>query len=129
MPNSKDIIRKMDKKIKKTSEIKIKVGLNEEKMPVQMTWSSSDDPQGTRPHECKAMLLALFDKDTKDTLKIDLWTKEMQVSEMDRFFFQTLKGLADTYYRATQNKELATVMQQFAGYFGEQTEIIPRMKE
>lgn len=119
----------MDKKIKKTSEIKIKVGLNEEKMPVQMTWSSSDDPQGARPHECKAMLLALFDKDTKDTLKIDLWTKEMQVSEMDRFFFQTLKGLADTYYRATQNKELATVMQQFVGYFGEQTEIIPRMKE
>ncbi|MEO0040949.1 MAG: hypothetical protein RL329_397 [Bacteroidota bacterium] len=117
----------MDKKIKKTSEIKIKVGLNEEKMPVQMTWSSSDNAQGAHPQECKAMLLALFDKDSKDTLKIDLWTKDMQVSEMDRFFFQTLKGLADTYYRATQNKELASVMQQFAGYFGEQTEIIPRM--
>ena len=32
------------------------------------------------------MLLSLFDKDDLDTLKIDLWTKDMQVMEMDRFW-------------------------------------------
>ena len=61
-----------------------------------------------------------------DTIKIDLWTKEMQVVEMDRFFFQTLKGLSDTYFKATNNAELASAMRQFVQYFGEQTEIIPK---
>jgi hypothetical protein len=42
--------------------------------------------------------------------------------------YQTLRGLADTYYRATQNRELATDMQQFVQYFGEKTEILPKSK-
>lgn len=70
------------------------------------------------------MLLSLFDKDHLDTLKIDLWTKKMEVQEMDRFFFQTLRGMADSYFKATQNKDMANQMQQFAHYFGEQTGII-----
>ena len=70
------------------------------------------------------MLLSFFDEESKDTLKIDLWTTEMQVIEMDRFFFQTLRGLADTYFKATQNAELATSMRQFVHYFGEKTGIL-----
>ena len=50
----------------------------------------------------------------------------MQVVEMDRFIFQTLRSLSDTYYRATQNKALANEMQRFVDYFGERTEIIPK---
>jgi len=72
------------------------------------------------------MLLSLFDMDTKDTMKIDLWTTKMQVNEMDRFFFQTLRAMADTYFKATQNREMAIDMQRFAQYFGEKTEIIPK---
>ena len=75
--------------------------------------------------ECKAMLLSLFDKDTEETLKIDLWTKDMQVVEMDRFFYHTLRAMADTYFKATQNKDLAVDMQRFVQYFGEKTETIP----
>ena len=112
--------------IKKSSEIKIKVGLNGENVPVKMEWQAQDNPSGDSLKECKAMLLSLFDKDSLDTMKIDLWTTEMQIIEMDRFFFQTLRALADTYFKATQNKELATDMQRFVQYFGEQTEIIPK---
>ncbi|HMX84190.1 MAG TPA: gliding motility protein GldC, partial [Saprospiraceae bacterium] len=71
---------------------------------------------------------SLFDSKVKDTLKIDLWTNELQVVEMDRFMFQTLRGLADTYMKATNNHKLANEMQQFVTYFGEQTEIIPKEK-
>lgn len=112
--------------IKRTSEIKITVGLDQENVPIHLDWLSDDNPNGDTPQECKAMLLALFDKENLDTLKIDLWTKEMQVVEMDRFFFQTLRGLADTYFRATQNKELASDMQRFVQYFGEKTEVLPK---
>jgi len=35
----------------------------------------------------------------------------------------TLKSLADTYLRATQNKEVATDMRRFSDYFAEKTNI------
>ena len=72
------------------------------------------------------MLLSLFDKDHKDTLKLDLWTPEMQINEMDKFMYQTLKALADTYFKATKNRDLANEMQKFVMYFGEKTEVLPK---
>ncbi len=112
--------------IKKQSTINITVGLDESNVPSNLHWQSDDDPNAREPQECKAMLLSLFDKEHLDTLKIDLWTKEMEVQEMDRFFYQTLRGLADTYFKATQNKDMANEMQRFAHYFGEQTDIIKK---
>ena len=99
--------------------------MNEQNIPEKLVWEADDNPHQNAPQECKAMLLSLFDKDTKDTMRIDLWTTEMQVNEMDRLFFQTLRALADTYFKATQNRELAVDLQRFAQYFGEKTEIIP----
>lgn len=113
----------------KKSRITIDVGLDGQNMPVEMKWAASDSPTGNKPQEAKAMLLSLFDVKTKETLKIDLWTREMQVLEMDRMFYQTLRGLADTYFRATQNKELANQMQQFVFYFGQATGAIPKEEE
>lgn len=106
--------------------IKIDVHLNEDKHPTNITWNSTANPSDTKDSECKAMLLSLFDKDHLDTYKIDLWTSEMQVAEMDRFMFQTLKALADTYFKATRNQELANDMQRFVQYFGEETEILTK---
>ena len=103
-------------------QIKINIKLDEKQVPENIGWDADDNAGGAK--DCKAILLSLFDKETKETLKIDLWTKEMQVTEMDRFFFQTLRALADTYFKATQNAQLATDMQRFVQYFGEQTKII-----
>ena len=111
---------------KSTSRIQIDVKLNEEKFPEAIEWSASDNPSGATSQVAKAMLLSFFDDETKDTLKIDLWTTEMQVVEMDRFFYNTLRALTDTYFKATGNKELATEMQQFVRHFGEQTQILPK---
>lgn len=116
----------MADEVKKWSEIKINVGLNAENMPVDIQWSSVNGPDGPDKQSAKAFLLSVFDQETKDTLRIDLWTKQMQVIEMDRFMFQTLRALADTYYKATQNADLAADMQRFVQYFGEKTEIVPR---
>lgn len=107
------------------STIRIDVTLDDAKIPERISWSASD-PSGAGTQEAKAMLLAFFDKDSRDTLKIDLWTKEMQVVEMDRFFYQTLRALADTYQRATSNTPLAEAMQQFVRYFGEEVELIKK---
>ncbi len=110
----------------KSTEINIKVTLDEKNHPSDITWQASDDPKNKGMQDAKAMLLSLFDKNQKDTLKIDLWTKEMQVMEMDRFMFQTLKALGDTYFRATQNAQMASAIQQLADYFGQETGIVPK---
>lgn len=118
----------MSDKINKTFEIKLKVGLDEENLPVSIHWEAENNPNTEGEQACKGMLLSVFDKETKDTLKIDLWTKDLQVMEMDRFIFQTLRALGDTYQRATNNTELASEIQHFATHFGERTEIIPKLK-
>jgi len=112
--------------VKKSSNISIKVGLNDKNVPVRLDWKAEDNPKAPDYVECKAMLLSIFDKEHKDTMKIDLWTTEMQIQEMDRFFFQTFRALADTYQRATKNNQLAEDVARFAHYFGEQTGIIPK---
>jgi gliding motility-associated protein GldC len=115
-----------DRTVVKESTIQINVGLNAENVPVAMDWFSTDNPENISVAPCKAMLLSLFDSDNRDTLKIDLWTDELQVQEMDRFMYQTMRGLADTYFKATQNKDLAADMQRFVQYFGEKTELLPK---
>lgn len=110
--------------IAKTSDITIRVGLDANRVPVKIEWAASDmHPAGTF-EPCKAMAVALFDEKNRDTLRIDLWTKEMQVMEMDRFTYQILRTLSQTYLRATQNKELAEDLARFAQHFGEKTEIL-----
>ncbi len=103
-----------------TKNIVIRVGLDEDNMPVEMQWQA----EGSPARATKAMLLSLFDAENKETMKIDLWTLDMQVVEMDHLVFNTLRGLADTYFKATQNQALAVDFQRFVQYFGEKTEII-----
>ena|SRR5690554_1345218 len=110
----------------KSSEIIIRVNLNEENVPESIEWKASDHPDAKEFQTAKGMLISFFDQETKDTLKIDLWTEKMQVMEMDRFIFQTLKGLTNTYVRATNNHKLGSAMKQLTEYFGEETEILKK---
>lgn len=70
--------------VKHRSEINIKVGLDENRVPEELKWSA-DDGQIT-DMESKALLLSVWDSQEKDTYKINLWTKEMPVNEMIQFF-------------------------------------------
>ena len=103
--------------------ITLKVGLDENKVPEILSWDASDS-DNIKNKEIKAFLLSMFDSETRDTLKIDLWTKDFQVMEMDRFFYQTFRAMCDTYQKSTQNNELANAMRNFTNYFGEKTGII-----
>ena len=108
----------------KNSRIEIDVALDEQNLPESIRWTATDQANPSI-NDCKAMFLSFFEKESLDTLKIDLWTKEMQIVEMDRFIYFTLRSLADTYFRATNNQALANEMRRFVQYFGEKTEIIP----
>ncbi|WP_235295688.1 gliding motility protein GldC [Portibacter marinus] len=108
--------------VKKQSTVFVRIGLDQENIPTEIHWKSEDGANTYEP--CKAMLMSLFDEDQLDTIKLDLWTKSMQVEEMDRFMFQTLRGLADTYFKATQNAELSNQFRSFVHFFGQSTGLI-----
>ena len=100
----------------KQSTITIDVTLDQDRIPDQIIWKATDSTadQGQR---AKAMMLSFWDGADKSALRIDLWTKEMMVDEMGDFFYQTFMAMADTYERATSNKELVQEMKGFARSF------------
>ena len=61
----------------------------------------------------------IWDEKAKETLLIDLWTKEMRVDEMKNFFHQTLVSMADTLERATSEDKMAADMRDFCQHFAE----------
>lgn len=105
-----------------TSEIKIKVGLDENKVPQRIEWNATDG--GVNHAPAKAMLLSVWDKKEGDTLKIDLWTKDMLADEMKQMVHQTLLGLADTLERATGDSEVANGMREFSKDMGKRLKIL-----
>ncbi|AKA35688.1 MAG: gliding motility protein GldC [Muricauda sp.] len=104
-----------------TSEITLKVGLDENRVPEELTWSAEDG--GVDNEEAKAMLLSVWDSKNKESLKIDLWTKDMPVEEMKIFFHQTLMTMADTFMKATQDEKMTATMKDFCDYFAEKLEL------
>ncbi|MGE5355883.1 MAG: gliding motility protein GldC [Deltaproteobacteria bacterium] len=106
------------------NRITIDIELDENRLPEIIKWNSDINSGDFKIS--KAFFLSIFDKAEKDTLEIDLWTKDMQVIEMDRFVFQTINSLSDMYFRATKNSNLANTMKNFAYFFGEETKIISK---
>ena len=104
-----------------TSEIKLTVGLDENRVPEALNWSAEDG--GIENEEAKAMLLSVWDSKNQESLKIDLWTKDMPVDEMKVFFHQTLVAMSDTFKRATQDEKMTATMKDFCDYFAEKLEI------
>ncbi len=108
--------------IVKKSNINFTVSLDKENLPVQIQWNADDaDVEGKQ--EAKAIILSLWDGLQQNALRIDLWTKEMNVEEMNLFMFQTLATLGDTYERATNNSEIAAEIREFAHHFGHRAEV------
>jgi len=104
--------------------INLEISLDNNKVPEKIEWRASGNEDGKKAQEIKAFFLTMFDPESRDTMQMDLWTKEMQIIEMDRFVFQSLSALSELYFRATKNKELANDMKKFMQYFGQKTEIL-----
>jgi gliding motility-associated protein GldC len=104
-----------------TSKIELNVELDENRIPEKLNWSAQDG--GITNEEAKAMLLSVWDHKAKETLRIDLWTKDMPIDEMKQFFHQTLVAMSDTFNRATQDEKMTATMKDFCDYFAEKLEL------
>ncbi len=103
------------------STIEIDVRLDENKIPEKLFWTAKDG--GVENEETKAIMLSVWDSKQKESLRIDLWTKDMPLDEMKIFFHQTLAAMADTFERATNDEKMSATMRDFTEYFAEKLEI------
>ncbi len=106
------------------SEITFKVGLDENRVPEEIFWDAEDG--GISNEESKAVMLSVWDHKKKDTLRMDLWTKDMPVDDMKQFFHQTLVSMANTFERATNDEKMSATMRDFCDYFAEKLELIKK---
>ena len=108
----------------RSSRISLDVHLDANQVPERIDWEAED---GGAKSTCKAALLALWDEKEQNTLRIDLWTKEMTTDEMKAFFHQNILTLADTFERATGEGKMAAQMRDFGSYFAEH--MLPELKK
>jgi gliding motility-associated protein GldC len=104
-----------------TSEIKIQIKLDENRVPEKLFWSAEEG--GVASEESKAFMLSVWNSDDKATKCIELWTKDMPVDEMKIFFHQTLMSMTETFHRATGDEKMSETMKDFCDYFAEKLEL------
>lgn len=105
----------------KRSEIRIGVELDDNNIPERIRWKATDAGESS---EAKAFLLSVWDTNEENTLRIDLWTKEMSVEEMKKFTYQSLVTMADTFERATGEKNMGDALREFSRMFGIEMKVI-----
>jgi len=103
------------------SKIELTIELDENKVPEKLFWTAQDG--GITNQEAKAMMLSVWDSKAQESLRIDLWTKDMPIDEMKVFFHQTLVAMSNTFNRATQDEKMTATMKDFCDYFAEKLEL------
>jgi gliding motility-associated protein GldC len=93
----------------KKSTIQFSIELDEKNVPEKIVWDATDKPE-TGPSETKAISISLWDHEQKNTLRIDLWAKDMPVDDMRRFYVDCIGGLAQSVLSATGDEYIANEM-------------------
>ena len=101
--------------------LKFEVELDENHLPLNMKMDTSDG-HGSED-DIKALMISAWAARNKETLRIDLWTKDMPVNEMFIMYHQTMMGMANTLEKATGHDKLAGALKDYCEFFAEQTKI------
>jgi gliding motility-associated protein GldC len=88
-----------------------------------MKWSASDG--GVSDAAAKAFMLSIWDPSQNNTMKIDLWTKDLTIDEMKQFFHQTLLTMADTFEKATGEHLISEDLRDYCYHFADKMQILP----
>ena len=112
----------------KKAEIKLTIELDDNNVPEKILWESTDS-ENKEEVPARALILALWDHGFKNALRIDLWTKDMPVDEMKRFFYETLQTMGDSFLRATGEKNIVEDLRDYCAHFAEKMDIIDTGKQ
>lgn len=105
--------------MKKT--LTFQVELDENHLPVNIKMNASDGD--INESNIKALMISAWAAQTKETLRVDLWTKEMPVYEMFIMYHQTMTGMATSLEKATGHEKLAGALRDYCEFFAKETKI------
>ena len=98
------------------SEIKLRVVLDKDNVPENIYWDASDkEHQGEE--QTKSISLNIWDHLNHSTLRIDLWSKDMPVDEMKRFYVDCIGGLAQSILNSTGDEYMSSAMNRLCDKF------------
>lgn len=90
-------------------EILFNIELDDDNIPEKINWRSAVD-DNAELSETKAISISLWDHNQKNTMRIDLWTKDMPVEEMKKFYIDSIGGLGQSLLTATGDEYMAGEM-------------------
>tara|TARA_B100001758_G_C18384440_1_gene599185 strand:- start:761 stop:1081 length:321 start_codon:yes stop_codon:yes gene_type:complete len=101
--------------------IKFEIDVDENHLPLNIKMKASEG--SSDDDNLKALMLSAWAAKTKETLRVDLWTKDMPVNEMFIMYHQTLMGMASTLERSTGQDKLADALRDYCAFFAKETKI------
>jgi gliding motility-associated protein GldC len=91
----------------KKSVIQFAIELDDNNVPEKIMWDATDKPEAGLT-EAKSISISLWDHEQKNTMRIDLWSKDMPVEEMKRFYIDCIGGLSQSVLSATGDEHIAS---------------------
>ena len=102
--------------------LKFEVTLDENNLPegIDMLGDEVDDSS----INLKALMIAAWDSKKKETLRVDIWTKDMPVNDMFILYHQNMMGMATSLEKSTSEGKLAEGLRDYCAFFAEKTKIL-----
>ena len=102
--------------------LKFEIELDENHLPLNIIMNSGEN--NVNEDRIKALMISAWSAYSKETLRVDLWTKGMPVNDMYIMFHQTMLGMAVSLEKSTGHNKLAGALRDYCHFFAEQTKII-----
>jgi gliding motility-associated protein GldC len=96
----------------KKSTINLTIELDDQNIPDKLFWDATDKP-GNGPSPTQSIGLSIWDNDTKETLRIDLYAKETPVDVMKLMTIDTIAAMSQNILKATGDEKMASEMSAF----------------
>lgn len=99
----------------------IEIELDENNLPDKINMKAGRDSEN---NSLDSFLFSAWDAKKKETLCVDLWTKNMLVNDMFIFYHQALMSMATSLQKSTSENELADGLRDYCSFFAKKTNII-----
>ena len=102
--------------------LKFEVELDENNLPNSI--KMLEEKASNSSIDLKALLIAGWDAKRKETLRVDIWTKDMPVNDMFIMYHQNMIGMATSLEKSTGQNKLANALRDYCDFFAKETKIL-----
>ena len=102
--------------------LKFEVELDENNLPNSI--KMLEEKASNSSIDLKALMIAGWDAKRKETLRVDIWTKDMPVNDMFITYHQNMMGMATSLEKSTGQNKLANALRDYCDFFAKETKIL-----